>query len=71
LSMSKITVSELNNDLPSLDRLLKYKRRMRTLWQETRDPGYKTGINRVSKAIRRMTRKRHLKGGNPNLQTQK
>jgi hypothetical protein len=39
LSTSKITLSELNNDLSGLDRLLKYKKRMRKLWQETRDPG--------------------------------
>jgi hypothetical protein len=45
LSMSKTTVSELNNDLPGLDRLLKYKKRMRKLWQETRDPGCKTDVN--------------------------
>jgi hypothetical protein len=41
LSTNKITLSELNNDLPGLDRLLKYKKRMRKLWQETRDPGCK------------------------------
>jgi hypothetical protein len=39
LATSKITLSELNNNLPGLDRLLKYKKRMRKLWQETRDPG--------------------------------
>jgi hypothetical protein len=60
LSTSKITLSELNNDLPGLDRLLKYKKRMRKLWQETRDPGCKAAVNWVSKAIRRMTWKRHL-----------
>jgi hypothetical protein len=38
LSTSKITLTELNNDLPGLDRLLKYKKRMRKLWQETRNP---------------------------------
>jgi hypothetical protein len=60
LSTSKITLSELNNDLPGLDRLIKYKKRMRKLWQETRDPGCKTAVNRVSKAIRRMIRKKAL-----------
>jgi hypothetical protein len=44
LSTNKITLSELNNDLPGLDRLLKYKKRMRKLWQETEDPGCKTGL---------------------------
>jgi hypothetical protein len=33
---------------------------MRKLWQETRDPEYKTAVNWVSKAIRRMTRKKAL-----------
>jgi hypothetical protein len=56
LSTSKITLSELNNDLPGLDRLLKYKNRTRKLWQETRDPGCKKAVNWVSKSIRRMTR---------------
>jgi hypothetical protein len=41
LSTSKITLTDLNSDLPGLDRLLKYKKRMRKLWQETRDPGCK------------------------------
>jgi hypothetical protein len=60
LSTIKITLSELNNDLPGLDRLLKYKRRMRKLWQETRDPLCKTEANWVSKAIRRMTGRKAL-----------
>jgi hypothetical protein len=33
---------------------------MRKLWQETRDPGCKTAVNWVSKAIRCMTRKKAL-----------
>jgi hypothetical protein len=57
LSTSTITMSELNNDLPGLDRLLKYKKRMRKLWQETRDPGCKMTVNWVSKTIRLMARK--------------
>jgi hypothetical protein len=60
LSTCKITLSGLNNNLPGLDRLLKYKKRMRKLWQETRDPGCKTAANWVSKAVRRMTRKKAL-----------
>jgi hypothetical protein len=51
LSTSKITLSELNNDLPGLDRSLNYKRRMRKLWQETRDLGCKTEVNWVSKPL--------------------
>jgi hypothetical protein len=60
LSTSKITLPELNNDLPGLDRLLKYKKKMRKLWQETRDPGCKKAVNLVSKSIRRLTRKKAL-----------
>jgi hypothetical protein len=53
-----ITLLDLNNDLPGLDRLLKHKQRLRKLWQETRDPACKTALNWVSKAIRRKTRKK-------------
>jgi hypothetical protein len=60
LSMCKITLLDLNNDLPGLDRLLKNKQRLRKLWQETRDAAFKTAVNWVSKAIRRMTRKKAL-----------
>jgi hypothetical protein len=59
MSTSKITLSELNKDLSGLDLLLKYKR-MRKLWQETRVPGCKTEVNWVSKAIRRIIRKKAL-----------
>jgi hypothetical protein len=48
LSTSKITLSELNNDLPGLDRLW-YKEKMRKLWREVRDPGCKMEVNWVSK----------------------
>jgi hypothetical protein len=37
------------------------KKGMRKFWQETRDPGCKTAVNGVLKAIRQMTRKRALK----------
>ncbi|PNF41415.1 hypothetical protein B7P43_G14387 [Cryptotermes secundus] len=60
LSTSKVTLSDINNDLPGLDRLIKYKQRLRKLWQETRDPACKTAVNWVTKSIRRMTRKKAL-----------
>jgi hypothetical protein len=60
LLTSKITVADLNSGLAGLDRLLKYKKRTRKLWQETKDPGCKTAYNWVSKAIRRMIRKKTL-----------
>jgi hypothetical protein len=51
---------DINNDIPGLDRLLKHKRRLRTLWQETRDPACKTAVNWVKKSIRRIARKEAL-----------
>jgi hypothetical protein len=58
LSTSKITLLDLNSDLPALYLLLRHKQRLRKLWQETRGPACKTAVNWVSKAIRRMTRKK-------------
>jgi hypothetical protein len=60
MATSKITLSDINNDIPGLDRLLKHKRRLRKLCQETRDPACKTAINWVTKSIRRMIRKKAL-----------
>jgi hypothetical protein len=48
LSTSKVKISEVNTDLPGLDRLLKQKQRLRKLWQETRDPACKTAVNWVT-----------------------
>jgi hypothetical protein len=60
LATSKVTLSDINNDVPGLDRLLKHKRRLRKLWQETSDPACKTAVNWVTKSIRRITRKKAL-----------
>jgi hypothetical protein len=60
LSTSKITLLDLNNDLPGFDRLLKHKQRLQKMWQETRDPACKTAVNLVSQAIRRITCKKAL-----------
>jgi hypothetical protein len=38
--------------------LLSYKKRLRKLWQETRDPECKTALNWVSRSIRRLTGKK-------------
>jgi hypothetical protein len=54
---SKITVLDIKNYLHALDRLLKYKQRLRKMWQETRDTACKTAVNWVTKQIRRITRK--------------
>jgi hypothetical protein len=45
LPTSRITISELNSDLPGLDHLLNYKRRVRKLWQETRDTECEMTLN--------------------------
>jgi hypothetical protein len=55
LSTRELTLSELNNELPDLDHLLKHKQRLRKLWYETRDPACKTAVNWVTKTIHRMT----------------
>jgi hypothetical protein len=60
LSISKVTLSDINNDLPVLDRLLKHTRKLRKLWQETRNPACKRAVNWVTKSIRRMIRKKAL-----------
>jgi hypothetical protein len=49
LSTGKVTLSDIHNDLPWLDRLLKHKQKLRKLWQETRDPACKAAVNRVTK----------------------
>jgi hypothetical protein len=60
LTTYKITLSDLHNDIPRLNRIIKEKQRLRKLWQETRDPACKTAVNWVSKAIRRLTKKSAL-----------
>jgi hypothetical protein len=60
LSTSKVKISEVNPELPGLDRLLKQKHRLWKLWQETRDPACKTAVNWVKNVIRRMTHERAL-----------
>jgi hypothetical protein len=60
LSASKITLLDLSNELPGLDRFLRHRQRLRKLWQETRDSACKAAVNWVSKAIRRLTRKKAL-----------
>jgi hypothetical protein len=60
LSTSKITLSDLNSDLPGLVRVLKHKQRLRKLGHETRDPACKTAVNWVTKTIRRMTPRKAL-----------
>jgi hypothetical protein len=60
LSTSKVTLSDINSDLPGLDHLLKHKQRLRHLWQETRDPACKTAVNWITKTIRWITQEKAL-----------
>jgi hypothetical protein len=60
LSTRKITLSYLNKYLPGIKSLLKHRRRLRILWQVTRDPACKTALNWVAKTIRRMTGRKAL-----------
>jgi hypothetical protein len=58
LSTHKITLSEINEELPEYERLLQRKHSLRKLWQETRDPVCKTAVNWVNKTIRKMSQKK-------------
>jgi hypothetical protein len=60
LSTNKVKISELKSDIPGLDKLLKHKKRLRKLWQETRDTLCKKEFNWISKTIRCLTCKRAL-----------
>jgi hypothetical protein len=56
LSTNEVSLSEHIIDLPCLDQLLKHKK-LRKLWQETRDPACKMAVNCISKLIGCMTHK--------------
>jgi hypothetical protein len=60
VSTSKITFWDLTQALPGLESLLLHKRRLRKLWQVTRDPACKTAVSWVAETIRRMTRRKAL-----------
>jgi hypothetical protein len=49
LSTNKITLSELNEELPDRDCFHQLKQRLKKLWQEIRDPACKTAVNWVKK----------------------
>jgi hypothetical protein len=53
---SKVKISDLTSDIPGLDKLLKHKKRLSKLWQETRDPICKRNLIGSRKQLR-MTRK--------------
>jgi hypothetical protein len=56
LSTETTTISDRILGSSSLERLFKHKQRLRTLWQETRDPACKMAVNWVTKTIRRIAR---------------
>jgi hypothetical protein len=51
LLTSKVKLSELNSDIPGLDRLLKHKKRLKKLWQDTRDPICKNAFDGSRKQL--------------------
>jgi hypothetical protein len=64
LSTRKTIILYQKYETRSLYRLLKHKRKLRILWQETRDPAWKTTVNLVTQNIWRMVRKEHGTAGN-------
>jgi hypothetical protein len=48
LSANRVTLSDLNNDLPGLRRLLQHKQKPRNSWHEPRNPPHKSAVNWVS-----------------------
>jgi hypothetical protein len=57
ISTRKTTILDRKYEILGIDRSLKHKRKLRKLWQETRDPASKTAINWVTRNISRMVRK--------------
>jgi hypothetical protein len=60
ISTRRTKIWDQECEIPGLDCLLKNKRKLSKLWQETRDPACKTAINCVIRYIRRMFQKRAL-----------
>jgi hypothetical protein len=54
------TISDHSRSPTGMERLLEHKKRLRKLWQETRDSACKTAVNWVTKTVRRMVRRRKL-----------
>jgi hypothetical protein len=60
LSTSRVTLSNLNGNLPGLESLPKHQRSLKKLAQVTLDPEHRTAVNWVTKAITRMVRRKVL-----------
>jgi hypothetical protein len=63
LSTTKVTISDLNNDLPGRDRLLKHKKKLTKLGQETGTAACKMAINWVGKSIRQIVQEGSFNAG--------
>jgi hypothetical protein len=71
LSTRKTTKLDRKYEIPGLYRLLKHKRKLRKLWQVTRDSKCKMAVNWVTQNIRRMVWKRALEDEKQSWQTVK
>jgi hypothetical protein len=58
IATSKITLTDINKNIHGPENLLEHKRMLSTLWLITRDPACKKAFNWVSKAIKRITRRK-------------
>jgi hypothetical protein len=63
LATSKVTLLDINNYILGLVLLLKHKRRLRKLFQETRDPACTTYFIGSRNQSEQWPEKRHLNGG--------
>jgi hypothetical protein len=57
---TKTTISVHSRSPSGIERLLEHKKRLRKIWQGTRDSACKTAVNWVIKTTRRVVRKRAL-----------
>jgi hypothetical protein len=63
ISTRKTTIIHRKYEIPGLDHLLKHKRKLRKYGKKPGDPACKMAVNWVTRNIRRMAQKRHLKDG--------
>jgi hypothetical protein len=60
IEIRKIILSGVNKNFLGLETLMKHKRRLRRLWQVTRNQACKRVVNWVAETIRRMTSRKAL-----------
>jgi hypothetical protein len=71
ISTRKTAILDRKYEIPGLYLSLKHKRKLRKLWQGTRDPACKMEVNCVTRNIRRRTRKRIIETWETKLQNAK